>query len=587
MSEDRPLAWLRSLLHPLRATFGEIALLSFYVNLLALAVPVFALQVYDRVIFQHGLSTLQALVVGMAAAVAFDFVMRQSRARILQTVALRLDVAVGRQLFEKFVSLPLPVLENRASGHWLALFRDVEAVRNTLSGASAVLVCDLPFVLLFLALIFVVAAPAAWVLVLVLPAFLLVAWRSGRTMTEASRCEREQARSRDELVTEMIAARSTIKALGLEQAIRPLWEERHARTIEQAIVRGAQADGHANLSQTLMIVTSVTMTTVGALAILEQQLTIGALIAANMLSSRLLGPLNQLVGQWRAYTAFRQAAERLGQTFALASERAKGAIDGLQPKGRVTLEAISFGYASTIRPAVAALSLDLGPGGLHAVVGANGSGKSTVLKLMQGLYPPADGRVLLDAADIAQFGRAEIARWIGYVPQECVLLAGTIRDNIAHRLPDADDAEIIRAARAAGAHGFVVDLPDGYATPVGEAGGRLSAGQRQRLAIARALLGMPPVLLMDEPSSNLDREAEAALRASLLAMSREHTVIVVSHALALLSACDSITVLDGGRLVITGPPRAVLGRLCGTTDTLHAASAPRGGGSRPREPAPA
>ncbi len=558
MKETRTRAWFLELLRPLKPAFREVLVMASFVNILALAVPVFVLQVYDRVVFHAGLSTLHGLALGMAVVLIFDFVLRQARARLLQKVALRVDVAVGRRLFDKLMCLPLQTLESRPSAYWQTLFRDVDIVRNTVSGASALLLADLPFALLFLALIFVIASPIAWVLLIILPLFLLVAWRSGKTMAGASLEERDTALARDKLVSEIIAGRATVKALALDGAMRPLWEERHADTIERSMTRGGKADAYANLGTTLTMLTTVSLTSLGAVAIINQELTIGALIAANMLSGRLIGPLNQLVGMWRPYMAFRQSIDRLGQIFATPGDRESSAIEQERPRGQVTLETLSFSYSHDAKPVIDGINLSFPVTGVHALIGRNGSGKSTILKLILGLYQPLAGRVLLDGADIKQFTHHQLAGWTGYVPQECVLFAGTLRENICHRKPGANDAEVIEAATAAGVHAFIVDLPDGYATNIGEAGYRLSAGQRQRIAIARALVGCPPLLLLDEPSSNLDRDAETDLATALAAIGRDRTVVVVTHSPVLLSVCQKIFALDQGRIVLSGPSIEIL-----------------------------
>lgn len=558
MKEANTRDWFQGVLKPLKPAFREVLVMASFVNILALAVPVFVLQVYDRVVFHAGLSTLQGLVLGMIVVLVFDFILRQARARLLQKVALRVDVVVGRKLFGKLMGLPLQTLESRPSAYWQSLFRDVDVVRNTVSGASALLMADLPFALLFLALTFVIAPPVAWILLIILPLFLLVAWRSGKTMASATEEERNSVLARDRLISEIIAGRATVKALALDGAMRPLWEERHADNIERAIARGGKADGYANLGTTLTMLTTISLTSLGAIAIVNQELTIGALIAANMLSGRLIGPLNQLVGSWRPYTAFRQSIGRLGQVFAIPSDRETSAIEFNRPRGRITLETVSFSYSHRARPAVDGINLSFPVTGVHALIGRNGSGKSTLLKLIQGLYQPSTGRVLLDGADINQFTRAELAGWIGYVPQECVLFAGTLRENICHRKPSATDEEVIEAATAAGVHSFIVDLADGYATNIGESGHCLSAGQRQRIAVARALVGCPPLLLLDEPSSNLDRDTEIELGNALAAIGQERTVLVVTHSPILLSICRNIFAVDKGQVVLSGPSVEIL-----------------------------
>ncbi|CCQ73428.1 peptidase domain-containing ABC transporter [Magnetospira sp. QH-2] len=571
---EGPTAWIRYILKPLKRTFSEVLMMSFFINLLALAVPVFVLQIYDRVVFHAGMTTLQGLSIGMGLVLLFDYLIRNSRARVMQTVALKVDVQVGRHLFDKMTALPLQHLETQPGSFWQSLFRDVDVVRNTLSGASAVLLTDLPFVVLFLGLICVIAWPIAWVLLMILPVFLLVAWRSGAVLNAANTEERKTSLNRDGLIAEIIAGRTTVKALALERAMKPVWEDAHADNIERSIERGHKTDSFTSLATTLTMGTTVMMTTVGAIAIIDQELTIGSLIATNMLSSRIIGPLNQLVNTWRGYATFKQSVERLGKVFASESDRQESEVSMGRPNGKVQFENVTFRYGQDSAAVLDKVNLTITANGMHALVGRNGSGKTTLIKMAQGLYKPAEGRVLLDDADIAQFSRSEIASWVGYVPQELVLFAGTVRDNIIHRYPDATDEEIVSAAQAAGVHDVIVDLPDGYASQIGEAGRRLSGGMRQRMAIARALIGDPAVLLFDEPSGSLDRQAEEELKSTLKRLSKDHTIILVTHSPVLLSACDNLIALDKGRVAIAGPAKEILPRLFGGQGRAAAPSGP-------------
>ena len=329
-------------------------------------------------------------------------------------------------------------------------------------------------------------------------------------------------------------------------------------TISASLDRGRRNDTFANLGLALSLLTTVAITAVGAVAILDQQITIGALIATNMLANRLISPLNQLVGTWRNWTSFLMARRRLEELFAVPGERGQTAVAMVRPEGTLSVDHIGFRYDEESEPVVGDVSFTLKPGGMHGIVGRSGSGKSTLIKLMQGLYAPDTGRVLIDGGDIAQYARGDLAGWIGYVPQETFLLSGTIRDNIARRDHADPDAEVVRVARLAGAHDFIIDLPDGYGTDVGEAGSRLSGGQRQRLSIARALFGDPPVLLLDEPTANLDRISEEQLRTELLALSRDHNVVIVTHSPVLLSACENILVLERGQVAAAGPGPDIL-----------------------------
>lgn len=580
---DAP-SWLRPVLAPLRPLFLEVLTVSFFVNILAVAAPVFTLQVYDRVVFHNGLSTLQGLAIGMVLVIAFDFVLRQTRSRVLQRVALEIDVKVGRRLFDTLVSLPLRTLETRPSAYWQTVFRDLEAVRNTLSGATVVLLVDLPFVVLFVALIFVIAWPVAWVIIAAFCVFLVIAWRSAASVAGAAKREKKQGADRDRLMAETILGRTTLKALGMHDHLRPRWEEAQAAAIAQSIDRGTRSDGWVNLAQAMTIITTVAMTAVGALAIMQQEMTIGALIAANMLSGRMMSPMNQLVGAWRTWGGFRQSMRRLDDLFALPAERMTPVIAHPRPAGRVSLDKATFRYsAKASNPTIAEVSMDVPPGGITCLVGRNGSGKTTLAKLLAGLYTPEAGRVLLDGADMGQFSREELARWVGYVPQDCILFSGTIRDNIAQGAAHADDDEIVRAATLAGVHQTILDMPDGYATDVGEGGAVVSGGIRQRIAIARALVGDPPVLVMDEPSSNLDRQAEEDLARTLASLAQDRNVIVVSHSNALLGAARSVAVVERGRIAAAGPAGQVLAWLSGQKP----AAAPASPAPRPAAAAPA
>ncbi len=559
----RPSAWLKPFLRPLRPLFREVAAASLFVNILALAAPVFVLQVYDRVVYHAGLSTLQGLVIGMVLVLAFDYILRQTRSRVMQTVSLNLDVHVGKRLFEKVMALPLRTLESRPLNYWQQVFRDLDTVRNTISGSAAMLVFDVPFAVLFLVVVFIIAQPIAFVLMLSVALFAILAWLSARTVGGAAKTEKASQQSRDSLMAETIMGRTTIKALALADHLRPRWESKQAETITGSVERGTQNDRFVNLGHMLTVATTISMTTVGAIAIINQEMTIGGLVAANMLSGRLLAPLNQLVGAWRTYAGFKQSVARLDRLFADEEDRTVSAIAMERPEGRLKLEDLSFRYRPEGNPVVENVALDIRPGGITAIMGRNGCGKSTLLKLALGLYKPVTGRVLLDDADISQFTRSELATWVGYVPQECVLFSGTIRDNIAQGKHDATDEEILAAAQAAGVHGFVIDLPDGYGTDVGEAGALLSGGMRQRMAIARALVGNPPVLIMDEPSGSLDRQAEEQLRTTLMELAKTHTIVIVTHSPILLQGCRSLVVMDHGRVILAGPAAEVMQRLQG------------------------
>ncbi|MBT6206039.1 MAG: ATP-binding cassette domain-containing protein, partial [Rhodospirillaceae bacterium] len=467
MADQTDKSWLKAILKPLAPAFREVMVMSLFVNLLALGLPVFVMQVYNRVVFYKGTQTLIALVAGVAIVILFDYVLRQARSRVLQKAALLIDVELGRALFNKVSALPLRMLESRPSNYWHSLFRDADTIRNMFSGPTAVLAAELPFIPIFIVIVFVIAEPIAWVLLVIVPVFLIVAWVSGGMLENANTQEKDRMLDREAMLAEMLQGRTTIKALAIEQGFREKWESQHATVIKRSLTRGFWSDSFANLTMSLSFITTVSLTTVGALAILDQRLSIGALIATNMLSNRLIQPLNQLVNTWRNYALYKQAIVRLSEAFALAQERTETTITLSRPAGEIELENISFSFAEDGGKVIDGITMRIKPGGMIGLIGPNGSGKTTLMKLMQGLYQPDQGRVLLDGSDIIQYTRADLAPWIGYVPQEAALFHGTIRDNICGMKDDADDALIIEAAKSAGAHGFIADLPDGYGTDIG------------------------------------------------------------------------------------------------------------------------
>ncbi|MEO1330628.1 MAG: peptidase domain-containing ABC transporter [Pseudomonadota bacterium] len=551
---------VRSSLWPLAP---RLLAMSLFVNLLSFAAPMFVLQVYDRVIPHSGHQTLLALVIGVVALIGFDFVLRQARGRAIQMAALRVDVRLTRALFGRLTGAPLRALERRGDGDWRMVLRDADAVRDQVAGPSVLLAIDLPFVVLFMAAIWLAAPPLGALLTILIPVFIGVALLSSALLGKATETEQQAGLARQALSEELVAGRATVKALGLGAALQSRWEAAQAEAIRASVGRGAIADGLGHLGSSLTMLTTVLLTTVGAVAIIDQQMTIGGLIAANMLAARVVQPMTQLIGLWRGLARYREAAARIDATLALPSSRAAAAVAQERPSGALTLEHVEFGYAEDAEPTLRRFSARFAPGSVTGIVGDNGCGKSTVLKVMQGLYAPDAGRVLLDGADLAQFGQRDLNRWFGYVPQEPFLFAGSIRDNIVGGRDGVTDPEILEAARLAMVDVFVAELPDGYATEVGEGGRRLPPGHRQRIALARALVGNPAVLLLDEPSANLDFNAERGLCERLALLKRDRSVVLVSHSNTLLAACDTVMAMAKGRVAMAGRSEDMLARRAG------------------------
>jgi ATP-binding cassette, subfamily C, bacterial LapB len=555
--------WFSSILKRVKPLIAELATYSFFVNILALAIPIFVLQIYNRVVVYGNMSTLQGLLIGAILILVFDYILRQIRSNLLQKAAMRIEISLGEALIRKFWALPLRVLETRPSAYWQSVFRDVDVVRNTIAGPPFLLLIDLPFAVLFVALIFIIAEPIAWIFVTIAPIFVILAAVSGKLVSKANEKEKEKQKSRDLLVGDLILSRGTIKALSLDDGIAPHWEDVQSNNIESSVQRGWLQDSFANAGSVLTLASTVVITSFGAIAIINQELSIGALIAANMLSNRVIGPFSQLIGAWRNFSAYRVSRERLEQVMSLDTERIEQTIQMDRPKGEIKIENVSFGYVENTEPVLENLTTVFPANGVHMVMGPNGGGKSTLIKLIKGLYMPNTGRILIDGADISQFTRAQLSNWMGYVPQETILMNGTIRENICARRQFVPDERVIEVCRQVGIHNIITDFPDGYSTEVGEAGGAMSGGIRQRISIARALIDDPAILIFDEPSASLDRFAEINLGALLQKLSKSSTIIVVSHSPVLLGATKNLYLLDKKHIILSGPKEKVLKQLDG------------------------
>lgn len=556
-SED----WLRQILEPHRAAYQQTIWLALAINLMGLFAAIFSLQVYDRVVAHAGYTTLFALVTGMVLVIVMDHVFRSGRAVVLQQVGAQIEVAIARGVFRRMMSLPAPQLEKLPPSYWQAVYRDVEVVRGTFSGATAMLIIDLPFVLLSLFAVALIALPLLPVALVTIAAFVLLAWRSGEVTRDATETEREELVHRDAAIAELASARLHLKALAADKPASMRWDTRYAAWLEESLSRSREADHFRDVAHGMTTANTVMVTTVGALLILGQHLTLGALIATNILTGRMVSPLVQLVSQWRMFGQFKSAKKRLDMLFAMPTDREIDPVALPNAQGVLRLDRVSFQYVGTEVQQVQAVSGQIGPYGLHGVVGPNGSGKTTFLKLLRGLYAPSEGRVLLDDADLVQHSQRYLAQQIAYLAQDAHLLSLSVRDNIALGKPDATDEEIVRAAQWSGAHEFLIDSPDGYGTLIGPEGRRFSVGQTKRILIAQALVSNAPVILLDEPTSELDHDTELKLIMSLRELAKRKTIVVVSHSQLMLSHCQGLMVMKDGKLIAAGAAAALLPKL--------------------------
>ncbi len=550
------------LLRRLWPALGEVALASVVLNLLALAAPVFMMTVYDKVIGHAALTTLDVLAVGMLTLVGFELVLRALRAHVASHTGARLDAALGSEVVHHLLALPYRALSGAGAVTIAERLRELEQLRGFLTGQLPLLLVDLAFVGLFVAALLVIAPSLGWLTLAVLPLFVVLSavahGRQERLAREANRA----ALAKQACLAEAFGQPLTVKALALE----PVIERRFERRLVEAAWTGFRAQSTAGLvagiAQALQHLTALALVYVGARQIVAGELSIGALVAGSILSARAVAPMRQLFGSFHQLQQARLAWRKLGGALAEPVEAWPGSRP-LTPAlvGRLRLEGVRFTYAEDRPPALDGIDLEVAPGTMLAIVGPPGSGKSTLLKLVLGLETPQIGRVSIDGHDLRHLAPAELRAQIGCVPQEIELFAGTIAENIAMGARDRSFARVVAAAKFVGLHELVQRLPEGYETRLGERGQGLSMGQRQLVALARALVRNPRILLLDEATSALDPASEAALLANLRRAGSGRTILLVTHRPAVVEACDRAILLEAGRLVADGPPAEVLARL--------------------------
>ena len=555
-------SWLASAVKLSDRDIIRLITYSLFINILALATPIFVLQVYDRVVFQAGLETLKALVLGVFIALVFDFILRQARSRLLQFISLKIDGRLGDTVFDRFSELKLEDLEKKPAWFWQNIFRDVAQIRNFIGGGTVIIFIDIPFCIIFISIIYLIAPPLIWVFIFSVVIFSVLAWLAFKITRVATSAEQSSRAEVENLIIEIVSNRATVKSLNIAEHLKTVWIEKHSQTMERSLHRGRSADLFANVNVVLTMGVTVALTSFGAVAVLEQSMTIGSLIAANMLATRVIQPLSQLSLAWRTLNQFRGSRDRLGNLVQETDLLRKNVVGFSMSNAIIELEGLHFAYDAE-KKIFEGISLKLEPAKIHAVVGNNGSGKSTLLKLMLNLYSPQAGKVIWDGADIRQFNPSQISNWCGYVPQECTLFTGSIRDNVAGFRDNVSDEEVINIARAMGLHDDLSDLPSGYGTKIGENGHILSVGQRQKIAIARALATNPKVIMLDEPTSNLDQRSEQLLISTLQGQAKRNssTIIIITHSPAILAHVDSITLLGAGKIQLTGPREDVLPKI--------------------------
>jgi subfamily B ATP-binding cassette protein HlyB/CyaB len=564
------ITWFLQAMVKYRRLLAEVLLASFFLQLFALVSPLFFQVVTDKVLTHRGYTTLDVLVFGLITVSIFETVLSGLRTYVFSHTTNRIDVELGARLFRHLVALPIAYFEARRAGDSVARVRELENIRNFITSSALTLVIDLAFTFVFLAVMFCYSPLLSWVVVGSFPFY--VALSAGVTPSFRKRLEVKFDRGAENqaFLVESVSAIQTLKAMAIEPQMQRRWEEQLAGYVGASFDVLSLGNWASQLVQFVSKVVTALTLYFGAHLVIDGQLTIGELIAFNMLAGRVAQPVLRLAQLWQDFHQARVSITRLGDILNATPEPSFNPARAALPpiRGEITFDHVSFRYRVDGPLALHNVTLKVPAGQVVGIVGPSGSGKSTLTKLAQRLYVPESGRILIDGVDLSIADVAWLRRQIGAVLQENVLFNRSIRDNIALVDPGMPMERVIGAAELAGAHEFILQLPDGYNTVVGERGASLSGGQRQRIAIARALVANPRILIFDEATSALDYESENIIQRNMRRICAGRTVLIIAHRLSAVRNADRIITVEGGRLVEDGTHDELLKR-AGRYATLH------------------
>lgn len=532
----------------------QILIAAAVTNMLGLATSIFIMVVYDRVLPNEAIESLVALTAGMAIALFFDFIIKTLRAGFIDRLGHRTDREIGRRIFEQLLNLPLKS-RTGSTGALASTLREFETVREFFSSATLILFVDLPFIVLFIFVIYMVGGPLALIPAVSLPLVLIVGIATQPRLSRLAKENMEMGQTKQSVLVETVAGLETVKSAGAARILRERWDK--ALNAHSTYGLKSRAVSQFAMNSTAFVQQSAQILIVfyGVFLIRDGAVTMGALIASVILTGRALGPLGQLAQALTRLNQVRSSYQTLNKLMQAESERPPGRrfLERSDIKGSVEFDGVSFSYPEASVAALRDCSFTIKPGERVAVLGRIGSGKSTVARMLQGLYHPDEGAVRIDGADVRQIDPVDLRRSVAAVLQDSFLFSGTIRQNIAMGAERPYDADILRAAKISGVDDFVKTHPDGYDMKLAERGEGLSGGQRQAITIARALVGRPKVLVLDEPTSAMDLKSEETFKARLSEALTDETVIIITHRPSLLDLADRVIVIEGGRLVADGP----------------------------------
>jgi subfamily B ATP-binding cassette protein HlyB/CyaB len=554
LSRRFDITWFLGAIHKYRHLLGEVLVASFFLQMFALVSPLFFQVIIDKVLVHRSMSTLDVLMIGLVGIALFEAILGALRTYLFAHTTNRIDVELGARLFRHLLALPIAYFQARRVGDSVARVRELENIRQFLTSSALTLVIDLFFTFVFVAVMFYYSPLLTFVVLGAFPFYIAIS--AGATPLFRQRLDEKFRRGAENqaFLVESVTGVETLKAMAVEPQMQRRWEEQLAGYVA-ASFRVISLGNTA--SQAVQFINKVVIAGVlyfGAKLVIEGSLTVGELVAFNMLAARVSSPVLRLAQMWQDFHQARLSVARLGDILNTMPEPSfspgRAALPAI--RGQITFEHVGFRYRVDASEVLHDVSFEISPGQVVGVVGSSGSGKSTLAKLIQRLYVPESGRVLVDGVDLTMVDLAWLRRQIGVVLQENVLFNCSIRENIALADPTMPMDRVIAAATLAGAHEFILELPEGYDTIVGERGSSLSGGQRQRVAIARALITDPRILIFDEATSALDYESERAIQQNMKQITAGRTVFVIAHRLSTVRHANRIITIERGRIVEDG-----------------------------------
>lgn len=554
-------SWFIPALVKYRRLLGEVLLISFMLQLFGLVSPLFFQVVMDKVLVHKGMTTLDVLVIGLVIVVIFESILNALRAYVFSHTTSRIDVELGARLFRHLVQLPLAYFQARRVGDSVARVRELENIRSFLTGNALTVLLDVFFSVVFIGVMLFYSVPLTLIVLVSLPLYFGLSLAVVPLLRQRLDVKFARGAENQSMLVETVTGIQTVKATALEPAFCKRWDSQLASYVSASFkTQNLASVAHEGVNLIGKLVNAATLW-YGAHLVMNNDLSVGQFVAFNMFAQRVSQPIMRMAQLWTDFQQTGISVARLGDILNTRTEVPPTSTAQLPAlKGRITLDAVTFRYRPEAAPVLNGISLDIQAGEIIGIVGRSGSGKSTLTKLVQRLYSPEGGRLLVDGIDISLIDAAQLRRQVGVVLQENLLFNRSVRENIAITDPAAPIEAVMRVAQLAGAHEFISELPEGYDTLVGEQGGSLSGGQRQRVAIARALFTNPRILIFDEATSALDYESEAIIQRNMAHICQGRTVLIIAHRLSAVRHAHRIIVIDKGQIVESGPHEALVNK---------------------------